>query len=402
MHDAVVDFDPRDDSPFGDGRRDEVFARLRESHTLCVDSNGSVPIYSLVRYADVARAYREPDVFSPTAGLTLDSFDPVQSKSLSKMLETAAPERHRELRNAMSGGFRGDVLVSLETQIRDQFDRFLAESVGSSTDFVEEFARGAAASMTYEVLGVDPARATRLEPLLRALGSAGADGSSGSGEQRTMTELWLLRELTKIVRAHREEGRSSGLIGRLMAAEVAQQALTDHEVALNCLNVVVAGTGASQHTLAGAAAVWARHSDELEDIARRPEGTSGLIDETLRWLTPVVHLTRIVTQNVEVAGQEIPAGVGVCLWNISANRDEEVFEEATSFRPDRQARRHLAFGAGPQYCLGAQVIRTQLEALLAAILREGVRFEPSDSPTWIRSNTITGVESLPVRIRRTG
>jgi cytochrome P450 len=403
MCDAIIDFNPRDDSLFVDEKRDPLFARLRERHTLCVDSNGVVPIYSLVRYADVARAYKEPDVFSPTAGLTLDAFDPAQSESLSKMLETASPERHRELRSAMRGAFRGHDLASLATKTRDQVDRFIAETDdGDVIDLVEEFARGTASSMTTELLGVGPAEATRLDPLLRSLGSVGVGASSGSNRQREKTELWLLRELTRVVRTHRDEERASGLVGRLLAAEAGEQPLTDHEVVLNCLNVVLAGTAASQHTLAGAAAAWAEHPDELEDVVRDPDLESGLIDETLRWLTPVVHLTRIVTRDVEIAGQEVPKGVGVCLWNISANRDEEVFTEATTFNPRRPARRHLAFGTGPQHCLGAQVIRTQLESLLAGMLQGGVRFELSGSPIWIRSNTITGVESLPVRIRRVG
>jgi cytochrome P450 len=402
MCDAVVDFDPRDDSPFVDGRRDAIFARLRESNTLCVDSNGVVPIYSLVRYIDVAQAYKEPNIFSPTAGLTLDSFDPAQSESLSKMLETAAPERHRELRNAMSGAFRGHALTSLATKTRDLFDHAIAEAGGDVIDFAEEFAREAASAMICELLGVGPTETTRLEPLLGTLGSVGAEASSGSSGQRKRAELWLLRELTRIVRTHKDGGPSSGLIERLLAAEVDGQPLTDHEVVLNCLNVVAAGTGASQHTLAGAIAVWAKYPDGLEDVAQNPELASSLVDETLRWLTPVVHLTRIVTRDVEVSGQEVPKGVGVCLWNISANRDEDIFGDATSFKPDRPARRHLAFGAGPQHCLGAHVVRAQLEALLSGMLQEGVRFELSEPPTWIRSNTITGVETLPVRIRRTG
>jgi cytochrome P450 len=401
MCDAVVDFDPRDDSLFADGRQEAVFERLRESRTLCVDSNGVVPIYSLVRYTDIARAYKEPDVFSPTAGLTLDSFDPAQSESLSKMLETAPPERHRELRNAMSGAFRGPALRSLAAKTRDLFDHAIAEAGGNVIDFVEEFAREAASTMICELLGVGPTEAAQLEPLLHTLGSVGVGASSAPNGQRRKAELWLLRELTRIVRTHRDGGPSGGLIERLLTTEVAGQPLTDHEVVLNCLNVVAAGTGASQHTLAGAIAVWTKYPDGLKDVAQSPELASSLVDETLRWLTPVVHLTRIVTRDVVVSGQKVPKGAGVCLWNLSANRDEDIFGDAASFKPDRPARRHLAFGAGPQHCLGAHAVRAQLEALLTAVLQEGVRFELSAPPTWIRSNTITGVESLPVRIRRT-
>ena len=186
----------------------------------------------------------------------------------------------------------------------------------------------------------------------------------------------------------------------LLAAEVEGEPLSEHEVALNCFNVAVAGTGASQHTLAGAAAVWADHPASLDGVAADPKLGRRLIDETLRWLTPVLHLTRILTADVEISGQRLPKGAGVCLWNISANRDEAVFEDAASFKPERPPGRNLAFGAGPQYCLGAEVVRTQLDALLTAMVRRGIRFELAGAPTWMRSNAIAGVESLPLRICR--
>jgi cytochrome P450 len=399
--DALANFDLRDSSLFENGRQEAVFSRLRACHTLSIDSNGVVPIYSLVRYTDVTRAYKEPDLFSPAAGLTLDSFDPAQAESLSRMLETAAPERHSELRSAMQGAFREPNLAKLAEGTRDLLDRFLAASAnGEVVDFVDAFARKAAAAMMAELLGVAGAETKRLAPLLRAVGEIGIDASSRSGNQRKMTELWLLRALTGIVRCHREEGRSGGLIERLLAATVRGGQLSDHEIALNCLNVVVAGTGASQHSLAGAAVVWGQYAAEMEKVGGNPGRAPRLIDETLRWLTPVVHLTRIVTADTEISGQEVPKGAGVCLWNISANRDEDVFEDAGTFRPDRPPRRHLAFGVGPQHCLGAQVVRMQLGVLLDGMLRNGVRFEFGGPPAWVRSSTVTGVDRLPLRTRR--
>jgi cytochrome P450 len=392
-------FDPRDSSLFADGRRDAVFAHLRECDALPVDSNGYVPIYSLVRYTDVERAYKEPDVFSPCAGLTLDSFDPGACESPSRMLEMAPPDRHRELKNAMQGAFRGSGLAEIRNKVEEQLDRFLATAVdGDAVEFVEAFARDAATTTMSELLGLSTAEEDRLAPALQAIGEIDFGEAPGSVVQRQKTELRLLRELTRAVRGHREADRSNGLIGMLLGAEVGGWPLSEHEVALNCFNVAVAGTGASQHTLAGAAAVWADHPTSLAHVAEDPKLGQRLVDETLRWLTPVIHLTRILTTDVEISGQQLPKGAGVCLWNISANRDEKVFEDATSFKPDRPPGRNLAFGAGAQYCLGAEVVRMQLDALLTGMVRRGMRFELTEPPTWMRSNAIAGVESLPLRV----
>lgn len=386
---------------FVDGRWEAVFSRLRESDTLALDGNCPVPIYSLVRYADVERAYKEPELFSPCAGLTLDAFDPGGCERPSRMLETARPELHRELRGAMQGAFRGGALAAVRTGTEERLERFLDGAVGDgAVEFVTGFAREAGRAMMSELLGISANDAKRLGPALDAIGEIDFGTSVESAGRRQKTEMRLLRDLTRVVRAERAAGSSRGLIGMLLAAEVEGAALSDAEVALNCFNVAVAGTGASQHTLAGAVAVWAEHPGCVDAVATEPKLARGLIEETLRWLTPVIHLTRILTADTEIAGQELPKGAGICLWNLSANRDERVFEDAASFRPDRPPARNLAFGAGAQYCLGVEVIRTQLDALLSGLIHHRARPELAAPPTWMPSNAIAGVGSLPLRIVR--
>ncbi|HET6998273.1 MAG TPA: cytochrome P450 [Solirubrobacterales bacterium] len=313
----------------------------------------------------------------------------------------ARPDRHDELKGAMQGAFRGSRLVAIRSRAEEHLDRFFAATAEAGPiEFVEAYARDAATLMMSELLGLSAAEEEGITPTLRMIGEIGGDESAGSRVHRQKAEFRLLRELTRVVRCHREAERSEGLIGMLLGAEAGGEPLSAQEVALNCFNVVVAGTGASQHTLAGAAAVWADHPSSLADVAEDPKLTRRLVDETLRWLTPVIHLTRILTTDVEIGGQQLPKGAGVCLWNISANRDENVFEDAASFKPDRPPGRNLAFGAGPQYCLGAEVVRMQLDALLTGMARRGTRFELTEPPTWMRSNVIAGVESLPLRVRR--
>ena len=347
------------------------------------------------------RAYKEPEIFSPCAGLTLDAFDPAGGASLDRMLETAPPDRHRELRGAMQGAFRGGPLAEIGSDTRERVERFLAGAADRDrVEFVGGFARDAATATISALLGLAGEETERLAPTLRAIGEIDFGESEESVSHRQQTEFQLLRGLTRAARAARSEGRASGLIGMLTVAEAGGKPLSDQEVALNCFNVAMAGTGASQHTLGAAAAVWAEHPAEVARAGGDPKMGRGLVEETLRWLTPVIHLTRLLTADVEIRGQRLPRGAGVCLWNISANRDERVFADAARFDPDRPAARNLAFGAGPQYCLGAEVVRTQLEALLAGLARRGARLELTEPPRWTPSNAIAGVESLWLRVNR--
>lgn len=398
-----ADFDPRDSSLFADRRQEAVFARLRGSDEFHVDRNGPVPVYSFVRYHDVERAYKEPDVFSPSAGLTLDAFEPGGAASLTRMLETAPPARHRALRTAMQPAFRGSALAAVRGDFERRLGGFLAAiEEGGVIEFVGAFAREAATSMMSELLGVPEEERERLLPALGAIGDIDFGCSAESVARRRQIEFRLLRELTRVVRAHRLANRRDGLIGALRAAQVDGLPLNDDDVALNCFNVAVAGTGASQHTLAGAVAVWTGQRASPGDVAADPSLRRRFVDETLRWLSPVVHLTRILTEDVEISGQRLPSGACVCLWNISANRDERAFEEADAFKPDRPPARNLAFGAGPQYCLGAEIVRAQLDGLLIGLSRRGIRFDLAGAPVAIPSNAIAGIESLPLRISISG
>jgi cytochrome P450 len=401
LSDAAIDFDPRETSQFATRRCEATFLRLRRRGALPVDTRGRVPVYSLVRYEDIARAYGEPELYSPRAGLTLDTLDPAAAGSAKAMLEMAPPARHRALRSAMADLFQGADVERLTGSTHDMVDRFvrLAARRGA-VEFVDGLAQPLAASTMCALLGVTSAQATPLARVLRAVGAIDFGCSQQSQWHRRTTELWLLRELTGIVRAQRLSGRADGLIGRLLTADVEGSRLAEHEVALNCMNVVIAGTGATQHTLAGAVVVWSEHGRALDDAARDPKLARGLVEETLRWLTPVIHLTRILERDVEIMGREVPKGSGICMWNISANRDEEAFEQPTVFRPERAGNRHLAFGVGPQYCLGAQLARMQLRALLGGVLRAGVRFVPRAAPVWLQSNAIAGVRELLVGVRR--
>lgn len=313
----------------------------------------------------------------------------------------APTDLHRTLKSAMQGAFRGSGLVESRSRVEGQLDRFLTAAIGgAAVEFVTAFARSAATATMSELLGLSAAEEVRLTPALAAIGEIDFGEAPGSVVHRQKTEFRLLRELTRAARSHREAERPDGLIGMLLGAEAEGQPLTDHEVALNCFNVAVAGTGATQHTLAGAAAVWADHPTALAEVGTDPKLARRLVDETLRWLTPVLHLTRILTTDVEISDQRLAKGAGICLWNISANRDERVFEDAASFKPARPPGRNLAFGTGPQYCLGAEVVRMQLDALLAGMTRHGVRFELTEPPAWMPSNAIAGVESLSLRVRR--
>jgi hypothetical protein len=123
------------------------------------------------------------------------------------------------------------------------------------------------------------------------------------------------------------------------------------------------------------------------------------VEEVLRWTSPVVHFARTATADVELGGQKIRAGDALALFYASANRDEEVHHEPFAFRVDRRPNRHLAFGVGEHVCLGAHVARLELRAILAELLRRLDHCELAGPVVRLRSSTVGGLKSVPVRYR---
>jgi cytochrome P450 len=118
----------------------------------------------------------------------------------------------------------------------------------------------------------------------------------------------------------------------------------------------------------------------------------------LRWATPAMHFGRVAKVDVDLHGKRIRAGDVVTLWNSSANRDEEVFHAPETFDLYREPNRHVTFGYGPHFCLGAYLARAELSALLAALGELVAAVEPAGEAHRVYSNFLSGFSHLPVRV----
>jgi cytochrome P450 len=123
-----------------------------------------------------------------------------------------------------------------------------------------------------------------------------------------------------------------------------------------------------------------------------------LVEEGLRWTSPASSFLRHATVDVELGGSTVRAGDAVAVWIGAANRDEAVFDDPYRFDVGRTGNRHIAFGFGPHYCLGAALARMALRALFTEIVTRGVRFELTGPVRHLRSNFVAGISQLPVRL----
>ena len=125
----------------------------------------------------------------------------------------------------------------------------------------------------------------------------------------------------------------------------------------------------------------------------------GAIEETVRWTTPVIQFARTATRDMVVRDKKVRGGESVCLFYASGNRDEEVFEDPFAFRVDRSPNRHIGFGHGEHFCLGAHLARRSQAALLDELARRVASVEPAGAEAWIESSFVVGLKHLPIRYK---
>ena len=138
---------------------------------------------------------------------------------------------------------------------------------------------------------------------------------------------------------------------------------------------------------------------ELDKLRREPDLVAPDVEEILRWTTPVIQFCRTPVEDFELRGQQIRAGQSLCVFYPSANRDEEVFEDPFAFKIDRTPNRHLGFGIGEHFCLGANLARRSQQALWLELSQRMDWAELAGEPEQIHSAFVVGLKKLPMRYR---
>ncbi|WP_283138048.1 cytochrome P450 [Rhizohabitans arisaemae] len=178
-----------------------------------------------------------------------------------------------------------------------------------------------------------------------------------------------------------------------------ERPLSDEEIIFNCNGVLAGANETTRYSAAGGVLAFVDNPDQWELLrAGGPATAATAAEEILRWTTPGVHALRTAVRPTKVGGVRIEPGDQVTLWNVSANRDEEVFTQADRFLVGRTPNRHIAFGHGPHLCLGARLARIELVAFLEELVARVERIELTGEPVYNGSNFTWGLRRLPVRL----
>ena len=179
---------------------------------------------------------------------------------------------------------------------------------------------------------------------------------------------------------------------------VDEDPLTEHQIMLNCYALLLGANVTTRHVISTMVAMMAEHPDQFRQVRDNPELRASCVQEVLRWSSPASHFMRYAVRDVELHGRTIRAGEPVSVWLGSANRDERVFRDPWSFDVTRRGNRHVAFGSGPHYCIGAGLATLAVTAFLDHLVNLVDEVELAGEVRHLASNFVAGYKSMPVRM----
>jgi cytochrome P450 len=203
--------------------------------------------------------------------------------------------------------------------------------------------------------------------------------------------------LVDLIRSKRER-RGDDLVSVLVGSEVGGSPITNDELFMFLLTLLVAGNETTRTLLSGAAVALYDHPEQRAVLASDRGLTANAVEECLRWVTPVQAFCRTATEGVELNATPIARGDYVCMIYASANRDERIFGPGASRFDVRRASNpvNLAFGFGEHVCLGASLARLESRIFVDELLARFPRYEVTGTPERVLSTTVAGIRSLPV------
>lgn len=401
MNTTLVDLS--DGRNFAQGFPHECFVWLRDHepvywHEPTAATPDGEGFWVISRHADVDAVIRDPETYSSDkAGNRSAGGTTIKDEtSAGNVLNQTDDPHHRRLRAIVNKGFTVKTIAALEDELRRRTRELLGKiSRGDEFDFAERISREIPTQAICIVLGVPEEDRLML-----------ADWVDRGIE--ALSDAVIALEYTKKIRRY-----AQGLIEKKRAApqndifsaivharfEADGSTLSDHELRSFFGLLFPAGAETTTRSISGGLHALMAHPVAWHQLREgaQAELIKTAAEEIVRWTTPSCYKRRTATRDVEFHGRAIREGDKVTFWEMSANRDERVFERPFEFDITRSPNPHLGFGAGVHFCLGSSLARLELKIVLEELRDCGFDFELAGEPQWTANNRLVGLKSLPVR-----
>jgi cytochrome P450 len=379
----------------------------REDPVHWVEAPGFDPFWAITRHTDIMEIERNHTLFhnAPRPLLATSEMDAVARQreadgiGLRTLIHMDDPQ-HRVVRAIGADWFRPRAMRAMEERIAELAHQYVERMAdyGGECDFARDVAVHYPLYVILSLLGLPESDFPRLLKLTQEL-FGGADEELRRGETpdeliETLLDFFAyFSDITNARRATPTEDLASAIAN----ARVDGEFLSDIDIASYYVIIATAGHDTTSSTISGGLHALIEHPGELASLRDDPALLPTAADEMIRWVTPVKEFMRTATADAEVGGITIKEGEAVLLSYPSGNRDEEVFTDPFRFDAGRDPNKHLAFGFGVHYCLGAALARIETRALFAELLPRLESIELAGRPEWTATTFVGGLKHLPIR-----
>ena len=376
----------------------------REAPVFKLEAEGWPAYWAITKHADIVEVSKQPDAFLNGPGMTIVR-EREQAGSAAPPIKTIInmdPPDHKKFRQVASPFFTPRSINALEPMVRDVARR-LVDGLGESgeCDFITDVASLHPLKVIARILGVPESDEPFILKLTNELfGSADPEFQRSEDSAEAMRSLFMefWTYFGRLMEDRRGEP-TDDLASVFANARIDGKPMGDIETMGYCLIAFTAGHETTRGSIGGGLQALIENPEQRALWARDPDLTIKAIDEIVRYVTPVNHMVRTAARDYELRGQKIKKGDRLALFYASANRDEDVFEVTDELHLDRFPNRHLGFGIGEHFCLGAHLARMTSGSLFRELLPRLEHIEPLAEPSRTASNLVPGLKHMPIRYK---
>jgi cytochrome P450 len=384
-------------------RLNTVLARLRaRTPVALVDAPDYRPFWAITKHADVIEIERANDVFinGPRPVLMRAEQERMQAAAGVATLIHMDDPRHRDVRAIGANWFRPKAMRALADRAAELAERFvdLMVAEGPECDFVQTVAVNYPLYMIMTLLGIPESDFGFMLTLTQELvGSEDTEYRRTVSDEEQMSALLEMFQYFTALTASRRDNPTDDLASAIANATIDGEPLSDLDTVSYYLIIATAGHDTTSAVISGGMQALVEHPDQRLRL-RNDRGLLPLAtEEMIRWVTPVTGMMRTATADTTVRGVPIAEGESVLLSYVSANRDEDVFADPDTFDVGRDPNKHLAFGHGVHFCLGAALARLEINSFFAELVPRLESAELTGAPELTATTFVGGLKHLPIR-----
>lgn len=391
-----------------DDRLHSAMTWLRANQPVAwVDHPPYRPFYAITKHSDIMDIERANDLWlsEPRPLLATAGADDLAKAQLAagmglRTLIHMDDPHHRKVRAIGADWFRPKAMRALQTRVDELAEHYVDRmaEVGPECDFVTEVSVNFPLYVIMSLLGLPEEDFPRMLRLTQELFGGDEDeyqrGTTAEEQLQVLTDFF---EYFGRLTASRRADPTGDLASAIANGRVDGELLSDVDCLSYYVIVATAGHDTTSHAISGGLRALIENPDQLARLKSQPELMGTAVEEMIRWSTPVKEFMRTAAADTEVRGVPIKEGESVYLAYVSANRDEEVFDDPFRFDVGRDPNKHLSFGYGVHFCLGAALARMEINSFFTELLPRLESIEPVGEPELTSTVFVGGLKHLPIR-----